>query len=39
MSHKGYVRKILDRFDIQDSNSRETPCKPQLEYAENAEKI
>lgn len=39
MSQERYVRKILDRFDMQNCKSRETPCEPKLDYAENAEKM
>lgn len=33
------MRKILDRFGMQDCKSRETPCEPKLMYTENAEKM
>ena len=39
MSQERYVRKILDRFEMQDCKSRETPCEPKLEYTEDAEKM
>lgn len=39
MSQERYVRKILDRFDMQNCKSRETPCEPKLDFTENAEKM
>lgn len=39
MSQKRYVTKILERFEMQDCRSRETPCEPKLEYTEDAEKM
>lgn len=39
MSRERYVKKILDLFGMQDCKSRETPCEPKLEYAEDAEKM
>ncbi len=39
MSQERYVRKILDRFDMQSCKTRETPCEPKLDYSEDAEKI
>lgn len=32
-----FKRKILDRFEMQDCKSRESPCEPKLEYTEDAE--
>ena len=39
MSQKRYVNKILERFEMQDCKSRETPCEAKLEYTEDAEKM
>ena len=39
MSQKKYISKILERFEMQDCKSRETPCELKLEYTENAEKM
>ena len=39
MSQKKYVNKILERFEMQDCKSRETPCEAKLEYTEDAEKM
>lgn len=33
-----FVKRILDRFGMQDCKSRETPCEPKFVYTENAEK-
>lgn len=30
MSQERYVRKLLDRFGMQDCKSRETPCEPKF---------
>lgn len=39
MSQERYVKKILERFEMQNCKSRETPCEPKLDYTENAEKF
>lgn len=39
MSQKCYVNKILERFEMKDCRSRETPCEAKLDYTENAEKM
>lgn len=38
MSKKRYVNKILERFEMQDCRSRETPCESKLDYAEMLKK-
>ena len=39
MSRKRYVMIILERSEMQDCRSGETPCEPKLEYTEYAEKM
>lgn len=39
MSQERFVKKVLDRFGMQDCKSRETPCEPKLVYTENAGKM
>lgn len=39
MSQKSYVNKMLERTEMKDCRSRETPCKAKLDYTENAEKM
>lgn len=39
MSQERYARKILDRFDMQNCKSRETPCELKLDYSEDSENI
>lgn len=37
MSQERYVKKILNRFDMQDCKPRATPCEPKLNYTNSAE--
>lgn len=39
MSQEKYVNKILERFDMQNCKSRETPCELKLDFSEDAEKM
>lgn len=39
MSQTTYVEKILNRFDMQDCRTRETPCDQNLDYSEEAPKM
>jgi len=39
MLQERYVRRILDRFNMQNCKPRETPCEPKLDFTENAEKM
>lgn len=39
MSQEKYVKKVLERFEMQDCKPRETPCEPKPDYTENAEKL
>ena len=39
MSQERYTNKILERFNMQDCRTRETPCDQKLEYSEDAMKM
>lgn len=39
MTQEKYTNKILQRFNMQDCRTRETPCEQKLEYTENAVKV
>ncbi len=39
MSQAKYVRKILQRFNMQDCKPRSTPCEQKLDYNNDAEKM
>lgn len=39
MSQKRFVEKILERFDMQQCRTRETPCDTKLDYSEDAPKM
>src|SRR4029434_11014516 len=39
MSQERYTNKILQRFNMQDCRTRETPCEQKLEYTDDAVKM
>lgn len=39
MTQKGYVGKLLERFNMHDCKPRATPCEQKLDYGHDAEKM
>ena len=39
MSQQRYVEKILNRFDMQECRTRETPCEQKIDYSDDAPKM
>lgn len=39
MSQQSYVDKLLERFDMQNCETRSTPCEPKLNYTDGDEKL